>query len=145
MNTFRRKHSALLSFCTVALLFSACATTRTESLQTSASKLDAASSQFATQVRYQGDDTKRGRVSRDAEAMAKSAHNLSLSVGKGDTRAKVEDEYRRVTDSYGLLHSQLAEEGYAAQDRRVLEDFDRVTTTYRNVEAAMGRRIADAR
>jgi len=145
MNACLRKKFALLSFCAVAVLFTACATTRTESLRTSATKLDDASSQFAAQIRYQGDDSKRDRVSRDAEAMAKAAHNLDLALGKGDSRADVEDEYRRVTDSYGQLHSQLATEGYADQDKRVLEGFDRVTTTYRNVEAAMGRRMADAR
>jgi hypothetical protein len=107
--------------------------------------LDDASSHFAAQIRYQGDDSKRDRVSRDAEAMAKATHNLDLALAKGDSRALVEDHYRHVTDSYGLLHSQLAEEGYASQDKRVLESFDRVTTTYRSVEAAMGRRVADAR
>jgi hypothetical protein len=145
MNTYLRKNLALLSFCTAAILFSACATTRHESLRTSATKLDDASSHFAAQIRYQGDDSKRDRVSRDAEAMAKATHNLDLALAKGDSRALVEDHYRHVTDSYGLLHSQLAEEGYASQDKRVLESFDRVTTTYRSVEAAMGRRVADAR
>jgi hypothetical protein len=77
--------------------------------------------------------------------MAKAAHNFNLALSKGNSHAQVEDEYRGVTESYGVLHSQLAEEGYAGQDRRVLEDFDRVTATFRNVESALSHRTADAR
>jgi len=47
----------------------------------------------------------------------------------GMRRDDVEGEYRRVTDSYEELHSQLADEGYADQNRGVLKDFDRVTVT----------------
>jgi hypothetical protein len=36
-------------------------------------------------------------------------------------------------------------ESYADQNRRVLEDFDRVTAAYRDVEAGMSRRNASTR
>jgi hypothetical protein len=145
MNTYLRKHLVLLSYCTVACLLAACATTRTESLRASASRLDDASSHFSSQIRYQGDDSKRDRVSRDAEVLAKAAHNLDRALGGGNSRDDVDAEYRRVTDGYDKLHSQLAAEGYAEQNQRVLADFDRVTTAYRQVEAGMGRRNASAR
>jgi hypothetical protein len=66
-------------------------------------------------------------------------------LDKGNSRNDVEGEYRRVTDSYEQLHSQLADEGYADQNRRVLQDFDRVTAAYRDVEDGMSRRSASAR
>jgi hypothetical protein len=87
----------------------------------------------------------RDRVSRDAEALAKAAHNLDRALDKDNSRADVKTEYRRVTDGYEQLHSQLADEGYADQNRQVLEDFDRVTAAYRNVEAGMNRRSVSAR
>ena len=145
MNTYLRKYLVLLSGCAAVCLLAACVTTRTESLRASASRLDDASSRFASQIRYQGDDSRRGRVSADAEALAKAARNLVRALDKGDSRNDVEGEYRRVTDRYGQLHSQLADEGYADQNRRVLEDFDRVTAAYRDVEAGMSRRSASVR
>jgi len=145
MNTYLRKYLVLLSGCAAVCLLAACVTTRTESLRASASRLDDASSRFASQIRYQGDDSRRGRVSADAEALGKAARNLVRALDKGDSRNDVEGEYRRVTDSYGQLHSQLADEGYADQNRRVLEDFDRVTAAYRDVEAGMSRRSASVR
>jgi hypothetical protein len=144
MKTYLRKYLALLSGCAAVCLLAACATTRTESLRASASRLDDASRHFSSQIQYQGDDSRLGRVSRDAEALAKAAHNLDRALQQGHSRDDVEDEYRRVTDSYEQLHGQLAAEGYADQNRRVLEDFDRVTTAYRDVEAGMGRRSASA-
>ena len=140
MNMYLRKYLVLLSGCAAVCLLAACVTTRTESLRASASRLDDASSRFASQIRYQGDDSRRGRVSADAEALGKAARNLVRALDKGDSRNDVEGEYRRVTDRYGQLHSQLADEGYADQNRRVLEDFDRVTAAYRDVEAGMNRR-----
>ena len=145
MNTYLRKYLVLLSGCAAVCLLAACVTTRTESLRASASRLDDASSRFASQIRYQGDDSRRGRVSGDAEALAKAARNLARALDKGDSRNDVEGDYRCVTDSYERLHSQLADEGYADQNRRVLEDFDRVTAAYRDVEAGMSRRSASAR
>jgi len=50
-----------------------------------------------------------------------------------------------VADGYEQLHSRLADEGYADQNRHVLEDFDRVTAAYRSVEAGMSRRSVSAR
>ena len=145
MNMYLRKYLVLLGGCTAACLLAACVTTRTDSLRASASRLDDASSHFASQIPYQGDDSRRGRVSRDAEALAKAASNLDRALQKGDSRDDVEGEYRRVTDRYEQLHSQLADEGYAEQNRRVLEDFDRVTAAYRDVEAGMSRRSASTR
>jgi gas vesicle protein len=145
MNTHLRKYLVLLSCCTAACLLAACATTRTESLRASASRLDDASSHFSTQIQYQGDDNSRDRVSRDAEALAKAAHNLDRALNKSDSRDDVEPEYRRVTDDYEQLHSRLADEGYADQNRQVLADFDRVTAAYRNVEAGMSRHSVSTR
>ncbi|HYM34739.1 MAG TPA: hypothetical protein VET48_05035 [Steroidobacteraceae bacterium] len=145
INTYLRKYLVLLGFCAAAIVFAACATTRTDTLRASAARLDDASSRFSAEFRYQGDDNRRERVSRDAETMARAAHNFNFALRNGKSRADVEDEYRRVRDSYGELHSQLADQGYAEQNRRVLEDFDRLTTTYRDVEAAMASRTADSR
>jgi hypothetical protein len=144
MKTYLRRYLVIFCFSVAAFVFAACATTH-ESLRTSANRMDDASTRFAAEIRYQGNDSKRDRVSRDAEALAKAAHNLDLALSKGESRANVEDEYRNVSDSYGQLHTQLSEEGYAVQDKRVLEDFDRVTTAYRDLEVGMGHRTADTR
>lgn len=145
MNTYLRKYLVLLSGCTAVCLLAACATTRTESLRASASRLDDASRHFSSQIQYQGDDSRWSRVSRDADALAKASHNLDRALQQGHSRDDVEDDYRRVTDSYEQLHGQLADEGYADQNRRLLQDFDRVTAAYRDVEAGMGNRSANAR
>ena len=145
MNTYVKKFLVLASYGVAAILLAACVTNRAESLRTSAARLDEASSQFSAQIHYQGDERSRDRVSRDAEALARAAHNFDQALLKGETRAEVEDEYRRVADNYEQLHEQLAAEGYAAQNRRVLEDFDRVTAAYRKVELAMGTRTASTR
>jgi hypothetical protein len=145
MNTYLPRCLVLLSGCAAVCLLAACATTRTESVRASASRLDDASRHFSSQIQYQRDDSRRGRVGGDAEALAKAAHNLNRALDKGNSRDNVEGEYRRVTDSYEQLHSQLADEGYADQNRRVLEDFDRVTAAYRDVEAGMSRRSASTR
>jgi hypothetical protein len=143
VNTHPRTYLVLLSYCAAACLLAACATT--ESLRASASRLDDASKDFSSLLQYQGDDGRRDRGSRDAAAMAKAAHNLDVALDKGNSRDDVEAEYRQVTDRYDQLHSQLADEGYAEQNRRVLEEFDRVTAAYRNVEAAMNGRSTNAR
>ena len=78
-------------------------------------------------------------------ALAKAAHNFDRALDKVHSRDDVQTEYRRVADGYEQLHSRLADEGYADQDRHVLEDFDRVTAAYRNVEAGMSRRSVSAR
>ena len=132
---------------TVALtvMLSGCVTDRHESLRVSASRLDDASSHFVAQIRYQGDDSRRDRLSRDAEVMARAAHQLDVDLTRGEPRATVEDDYRRVEESYEVLHRQLADEGLADQSRRVLEDFDRVTTAYRDVQSSMVLRTADIR
>src|ERR1700719_1215851 len=113
MNTYVRKYLVLLSSCTAVCLLAACVTTRTESLRASASRLDDASSHFSSEIQYQGDDSRRGRVSRDADALAQAAHNLDHAVVEGDSRDNLQADYHRVTDRYEQLHDQLANEGYA--------------------------------
>jgi len=145
VNTYLRKYLVLLSCCTAACVLAACATTRAQSLRASAARLDDASSHFAAQIRYQGDDSRRGRVSGDAEALAKAASNLDRALERGNSRDDVETEYRRVTDGYAQLHSRLADEGYASQNRQALADFDRVTAAYHDVEAGMSLHSASTR
>jgi hypothetical protein len=142
MNAYLRKYLVPLSCSGVACLLAACATTRTDSLRASASRLDDASSRFSSQVRYRGDDDPRGRVSQDAETLANAAHDFEQALDERDSRDRVQADYRRVKDDYEQLHRRLADEGYAEQNRQVLEDFDRVTNAYRNVEAGMSRRYA---
>jgi hypothetical protein len=50
MSAYLRKYPMLLGCCIAACLLAACATTRTESLRASASRLDDASSRFSSQV-----------------------------------------------------------------------------------------------
>lgn len=129
-----------LSYCAAACLLAACATTRTESLRASASRLDDASSHFSSQILYQGGDSQRGRVSRDAQALAQAAHNFEHALDGGESRDTVAADYHRVANDYEQLHGQLADEGYAQQNRQALADFDRVTAAYRDVIAGMTRR-----
>jgi hypothetical protein len=138
VNMYLRRYFVPLSCCAAACLLTACATSR-ESLRASASRLDDASSHFSSQIRYQGDDSRRGRVSRDAEELAQAAHNFEHALARGDSRDDVTAGYHRVTDDYKQLNGQLADEGYAQQNRQVLADFDRVTAAYRDVEAGMSR------
>ena len=142
MNTYLKKHLLPLSACAVACLLVACVTNRPQSLRESASRLDDASSHFSSQIQYQGDDSRRGRVSSDAKTLAQAAHNLdhALNLNSHDSRDNVDADYHRVTDGYQQLHTQLADEGYAEQNRQVLADFDRVTAAYRDVETGMSRR-----
>ena len=144
-NRFLRQYRALLSLGVAAFVLAACVTTGHESLRASAARLSDASSHFSSQLQYRGDDNRRSLLSGDAETMAKSSRNLDLALRNGNTRVEVEDQYRRVTDSYQQLHAQLADEGYAEQNRQVLIDFDRVTTAYRDVEAKMSMRTASMR
>jgi hypothetical protein len=138
MKTYLRRYLVPLS--TAACLLTACATNRTDSLRASASRLEDTSSRFSSEIQYQGDDSRRGRVSRDAGALAEAAHNFDRALDRGDSHDRVDDDYRRVTDGYDQLHAELADEGYAAQNREVLADFDRVTAAYRDVEGGMSRR-----
>jgi len=85
----------------------------------------------------------RGQARR--RVVGKAAHNFDRAVNTGDSRDSIEAEYHRVSDGYEQLHSQLADEGYAGQNQRVLADFDRVTAAYKDVEAGMGRRSASTR
>ena len=80
----------------------------------------------------------RGQPRR--RVVGKAAHNFDRAVNTGDSRDSIEAEYHRVSDGYEQLHSQLADRGYAEQNRQVLEGFDRVTAAYRDVEAGMSRR-----
>lgn len=152
MNAYLQKYLVPLGCCGVACLLAACVTTRTDSLRASASRLDDASSHFSSQIRYQDNDgryrdddsrnqgdSRRGPMSRDAEALAQAAHDFNRAVDQRDPHDSVQGDYRRVTDDYEQLHSRLADAGYAEQNRQLLQDFDRVTNAYRDVEAGMGR------
>src|ERR1700726_525497 len=103
---YLRRYLVLLSGCAAGCLLGACATTRTESVRASASRLDDASRHFSSQIQYQRDDSRRGRVGRDAEALAKAAHDLDRAWDKANSRDNVEGEYRRGTDSYEQLRSE---------------------------------------
>lgn len=140
MNAYLRKYLVPLSCCAAASLLTACATTGSQSLRESASRLDDASSHFSSQIQYQGDDDYRGRVSRDAETLAEAARRLDHALNEGDSRDSVEADYHRVSYGYEQLQGRLADQGYAQQNRQVLADFDRVTSAYRDVEAGMDRR-----
>src|SRR6185312_13970683 len=145
MNAYLQKYIVPLSCCGVACLLAACATTRTDPLRASASRLDDASSYFSSQMQYQSNDSRyhgdsrRGPISRDAEALAHAAHDFNRAVDQRDSRDDVQADYRRVSDNYEQLHSRLADAGYAEQNRQLLQDFDRVTNAYRDVEAGMHR------
>jgi hypothetical protein len=125
--------------CAVALLATGCATTH-ESLRSSTLRLDDRASHFSAQVHSQGDEGRGARVSQDAQALAASTHALSRAVDVDSGRGHTDDAFERVSQDYQRLHDHLADAGYAEQNRRVLEDFDRVTEAYRNVENAMGYR-----
>ncbi len=140
MNAYLRKYLVPLSCCATAFLLSACATTRSQSLRESASRLDDASSHFSSQIQYQGNDDYRGRVSRDAETLAEAARSLDHALNEGDSRDSVDADYHRVSYGYEQLQGRLADQGYAEQNRQVLADFDRVTSAYRDVQAGMGQR-----
>jgi hypothetical protein len=140
MNTYLRKHLLPLSGCAVVCLLTACATNRGQSLRESAARLDDASSHFSSQLQYQGDDSRRGRVSSDAQTLAQAARDFEHAVDRRESRENIDSDYHRVTDGYQQLHTQLADEGYADQNRQVLLDFDHVTAAYRDVEAGMSNR-----
>jgi hypothetical protein len=140
MNTYLNKHLLPLSACAMACLLVACATNRPQSLRESASRLDDASSHFSSEIQYQGDDSRRGRVSSDAKTLAQATRNLDHALDRRESRDNVDADYHRVTEGYEQLHTQLADEGYAEQNRQLLADFDRVTAAYRDVETGMSRR-----
>jgi len=145
MKTYFRKFPGLLSCGLMVAMLSACVTDRHESLRVAASRLDDASSHFLAQVQAPAVDTRHDRLSRDAELMARASHKLDVDISRGETRAALEEDYRQVEDSYEELHRQLTDEGLADQSRRVLEEFDRVTTAYRDVQSSMVLRTAEVR
>ena len=136
VNTYIRKYVASVSCSAAAAgLLTAYATSRSDSLRTSASRLDDASRHFSSQIQFHGDDSRQGRISRDAEDLAQAARTLDQAVIDGGSNENLQSDYRRVTDRYEQLRGQLGDDGYAEQNRRVLQDFDRVTAAYRDVEA----------
>jgi uncharacterized membrane protein YccC len=128
---------ALLAFVMVA-----CATTRSDSLRISSQRLEDRASEFYSQIRYEGDNSRRDRVSRDAQALADSARSLNSAVDRGLTSEQVREKFDRASRDYDRLQQGLADAGFADQNRRVLEDFDRVTDAYRDVESAFGARYS---
>jgi hypothetical protein len=135
VNTCIRKYVVPVSCSAAPALLVACATSRSDSLRTSASRLDDASRHFSSQIQFHGDDSRQGRISRDAEDLAQAARTLDQAVIDGGSNENLQSDYRRVTDRYEQLRGQLGDDGYAEQNRRVLQDFDRVTAAYRDVEA----------
>jgi hypothetical protein len=132
----------MVAACAVAFLAAACASTGSGNLRGTAQQLNAASTRFYTEARYEGDDNYRGRISRYAEGLSKAAEGLDRAVHRGESPDEVEEQYRRVVDRYGQLHDGLAAEGYAEQSKRLLESFDHVTAAYRTVQSAMSARFA---
>jgi len=124
------------------LAATACATTRVDPMRASSQRLEDRAGDFYAQIRYEGDNSRRDRISRDAQALSESARNLNAAVERRASSDQVAIEYDRVAKNYHRLQDDLADEGYAEQNRRVLEDFDRVTTAYRDVEAAFAERHA---
>ena len=139
-----RKLSLLIGCIATLSAISACVTNRHEALYSAADRLDRSSAHFVSQIRYQGDDSRRDRLSRDAEALARYARKFDVDVRQSESRSLLADDYHQVEDGYEELHRQLADEGYAAQDHLVLEDFDRVTSAYHDVQAAMVTYAADS-
>jgi hypothetical protein len=127
----------------LAVVAVGCATT-SDSLRTSSLRLEDRAQEFSTSVRYQGDDSYRDRVSRDADALAAAARDLNRAVDGGTSSERVRDEFDRVSREYERLQRDLADEGFATQNRRVLQDFDRVTDAYRGLQDAMDGRYARA-
>lgn len=125
----------------VLAMAAGCATT--SSLHESTARLDDRASHFYSQLKYEGDDSRADRLSRDAQALASSAHDLSREVDRHASdshgaRERAKDRFEAVSRDYDRLHEHLASEGYAEQNRRVLEDFDRVTEAFHSVERSMG-------
>ncbi len=145
MSNYLRKYILLLGGSVIAVTLTACVTDRHESLRMSASRLDDSSSHFYAQIQYQGDDSRRDRISRDAEELSHATHKLDRDLNAGELHGQVDDDYRHVEDNYEQLHKDLADEGYAEQNRQLLADFDRVTAAYRDVQSAMAVRTADVR
>jgi uncharacterized membrane protein YccC len=113
-----------------------CATTA--SLHESTVRLDDRASHFYSQLRYEGDDSRANGLSRDAQALASSSHDLSREVDHDSSRDRAKDHFEAVARDYDRLHEHLASQGYAEQNKRVLEDFDRVTEAFHSVERSMG-------
>ncbi len=140
MNTYIGEYVAPVSCSAAAGLLAACATSRSDSLRTSASRLDDASRHFSSQIQFHGDNSRHGRISRDAEDLAQAARTFDRAVVDGGSNANLQGDYRRVTDRYEQLRGELGDDGYAERNRQVLQVFDRVTAAYRDVEAGMGSR-----
>lgn len=134
-----------LNTCNAACVLITCATAGHESLRASAARLSDGSDHFAAQFRYYGDEVLRKVLSRNADAMAKSTCDLDGAVSNSHTCVEIEDKYYRVIDTYLRLHLQLANKGHVEHDRRVLADFNRITSAYRSVEVAMQRRTVSLR
>ena len=82
----------------------------------------------ANDIRYQGNDRRWGPIGRDAQALAQAARDLDRVVNQRELRDSGEADYERVTDDCEQVHSRLTEQGYAEQNRQVLQESDRVTS-----------------
>jgi hypothetical protein len=136
------KSISSLALTCIAFAMVACATSRNDSMRASSQRLEDRASEFYSQIRYDGDNSRRDRVSRDAQALVDSARSLNNAVERGHTTEQVRVEFDRTVRDYDRLQQDMADAGFADQNRRVLEDFDRVTTAYRDVESAFGTRYS---
>src|SRR5262245_12045684 len=100
----------------LAILAVGCATT-SDSLRSSSARLEDRTQEFYTSVRYQGDDSYRNRISKDADALVAATREFNREVSRGASSDKVRDEYDRIASEYDRLHKDLADEGYASQNR----------------------------
>lgn len=137
MKTCFNRVCLLASGVVMSMVLLGCVIDRHDALLSATARLERSSDHFVTQLRHQGDDSRRDRLSRDAEALARYSRKLDADVREVPSRVTLNEDYRQVEDSYEILHRDLADEGYADQDRLVLEDFDRVTTAYHDVQSAM--------
>jgi hypothetical protein len=126
----------------LAIVVVACAASRNDSMRASSQRLENRAGEFYSQVRYVGDISHRDRVSRDAQALADSSRDLNSAVEHGLASDQVRVEFDRAVRDYDRLQQDMADAGFADQNRRVLEDFDRVTAAYRDVESAFGTRYS---
>jgi len=142
MNQRKNMSMGKIALACLAFVMVACGATRGDSLRVSSQRLEDRAAEFYSQIRYEGDNSRRDRVSRDAQALADSARSLNSAIERGLTRDQVREEFDRAARDYDRLQQDLADAGFADQNRRVLEDFDRVTDAYRDVESDFGARYS---
>lgn len=119
-----------------------CATTSVDSMRAESRRLEDRAVEFYGQIKYEGDNSRRDRVSRDAQMLVESSRRLNRAIELRASSDQLISEFDIVSRDYDQLHKDLADAGYADQNRRVLEDFDRVTDAYRVVEGQFATRYS---